>query len=229
MISLASFPQTLLGFLLLICLTTLFFSFYWFGYNRHLFGNCLFTANKLAYLDVYMCWPPLIHSPAFLNRSYAAVLCFQSGVLQKFPCCLLGFLFADLSRFFLTSSVIPAWLFLKWRTMAVACLACSAPLELVQLSSLWSLSQSGASIGRARATNLRTAFAPVGSDHMLHGIIADRTQKCHLCFICWYDICQSTGGRLMSPIATVFPASLISSSVLNSRHFAILGQHHYLS
>lgn len=108
--------------------------------------------------------------------------------------------------------------------MALAYLACSAPLELVKLSPLWSLSQSGAAIRRVRATKLRTAFAPVGSDQMLHEVIADRAQKCHLSFICWHDICQSTGGLLMSPIATVFPASLISYSVLNSGHFAVLGQ-----
>lgn len=102
-------------------------------------------------------------------------------------------------------------------------LACSAPLELVKLNPLWSLSHSGASIRRARATKLMTAFAPVGSYQMLHRIIADRAQKRHLSFI-WYDICQCTGGLLMSPIATVFPASLIFYSALNSRHFAILGQ-----
>lgn len=101
--------------------------------------------------------------------------------------------------------------------MALAYLACSAPLELVKLSPLWSLSQSGASIRRAGATKLSSVFAPVGSDQMLQEIFADRAQKCHVPFICCYDICQSTGGPLMSPIASVFPASLISYSVLDSQ------------
>lgn len=105
----------------------------------------------------------------------------------------------------------------------MAYLACSAPVELVKLSPLWSLSEWSLH-WKGESHKVEDCLCSCGlSNQLLHGIIVDRAPKCHLCFMSRHDICQSTGGQLTSPVTAGFPASLISFGLSNSRHFAILG------